>query len=73
MKLFAKKQNYPEFPKEDHVPVLRCSICNGERVLCAKNISTGKLYEIMLVRSDDELAEYCKANAIDPESIEKVY
>ena len=36
-------------------PVLRCSICTGEKVAGFKNIHTGKFEEVMLIRNDKEL------------------
>ena len=74
VKLFERrKTEYPKFPDGDHVPVLKCSICTGEQVLCAKDINTGKLHELMLIRSPKDLEGFCEANSINAESIEKVY
>ena len=68
-----KKKDLPRFPEGDYKPVQRCSICTGERVLCARERSTGKIHELMLIRSDDELEDFCRANAIAPESVRRIY
>ena len=60
-------------PQGDYAPVLRCSICTGEQVLCAKELSTGKLLELMLIRSPGQLEGFCAANGISPDDVEKVY
>jgi len=74
MGLFSKKKTeYPKMPQGDYVPVLRCSICTGEQVLCAKERSTGKLLELMLIKSPAQLDGFCDANGISLEDIEKVY
>lgn len=74
MKLFEKrKTEYPKFPQGDLVPVLRCSICTGEQILCAKDVQSGELHELMLVRSPQDIEGFCEANSILPESITKVY
>ena len=74
MGLFGhKKREYPTMPQGDYVPVLRCSICTGEQTLCAKDIKTGALHELMLIRTPDELEGFCAANGFDAASIEKVY
>lgn len=74
MALFGKKKTeYPKFPEGDCKPVLRCSICTGEQVLCAKDTRTGHLSELMLIRTPGELEGFCEANHIPLESIEKVY
>lgn len=67
----SRKSKIPVIPK-DGEPVLRCSICTGEQVLCVDN-GSGELAEIMLIRSPGELAEVCKANGLDPATIRKVY
>ena len=54
--MFGKKKKLKaEFDRENQKPVLRCSICTGEKVAGFKNIHTGKFEEVMLIRSDEEL------------------
>ena len=54
--MFGKKKKLKaEFDREHQKPVLRCSICTGEKVAGFKNIHTGKFEEVMLIRSDKEL------------------
>lgn len=74
MGLFAKKK--PDFPKIDAVkyePVLRCSICTGEQVLCIIDRETRDMKELLLITSPKLLAEICEFNGLDPESIRKIY
>ena len=74
MGLFSKKTSeYPKMPQGDYVPVLRCSICTGEQVLCAKEKHGSHLHEIMLIKSPDELEGFCEANGIRMDQIEKIY
>lgn len=47
-----------EYDKENWRPVLRCSICNGERVAGFKNIHTGQFREESFIRSDEELEAF---------------
>lgn len=37
---------------------MKCSICNGERVVGFKDIHTGKFEEVMFVRTDSDLEEF---------------
>lgn len=54
--MFGKKKKLKvEFDRETQKPVLRCSICTGEKVAGFKNIHTDKFEEVMLIRSDEEL------------------
>ena len=74
MGLFSKKKSeFPKMPAGDYEPVLRCSICTGEQVLCAKDRQTGKLLEIMLIKSPAELEGFCAANGISAAEIGKIY
>lgn len=73
MGLFSKKKTeYPKIP-EGCEPVLRCSICTGEQTLCAADLETGKLHELMLIRSPDELEGFCARNGLSSEDIKRVY
>jgi hypothetical protein len=67
-----KKSDIPVLP-EGGEPVLRCSICTGEQTLCIREAGSGRLKEIMLIRSPGELEEVCRANGIDPAQVPKVY
>ena len=74
MGLFSKKKSeYPKMPQGDYVPVVRCSICTGEQVLCAKERNSGKLIELMLIKNPAQLEGFCAENGISPEDIEKIY
>lgn len=74
MGLFSKKKReYPAMPEGDFEPVLRCSICTGEQVLCARDKETGELQEIMLIRTPDDLAGFCDANGMAAADVQKIY
>ena len=46
------------YDKEKQIPILKCSICNGERVAGFKDTHTGKFEEVMFIRNDKDLAEF---------------
>ena len=74
MKLFNKKsEDIPHISLEESVPVLRCSICTGEQVLCSKDRKTGQLTELMLIRKPSDLFDFCNANGISAEDVQKIY
>lgn len=41
-----------------YLPVIRCSICNGEQVAGFKDKRTGQFTEVMLIRNDKDLEEF---------------
>ena len=76
MKLFEKKTPEPELPPfdlEDCEPVIRASICTGEKVACMREKASGKLHEVMLIRTEDDRAEFCRRYGLKPEQIKTVY
>ena len=79
MSLFKKKTQptapsiLGEFPEEDYEPVIRASICTGEKTACMRDRATGKLHEIMLVRTEEDLDAFCRMCEGKKESIRTVY
>ena len=72
MRLFKKKATVLTYDKEKKKPVIKSSLCNGEQVACFKDIDTGKIEEVMLIKSTADL-DYFKAMYEITEEIEKVY
>lgn len=59
--LFGKKKQTAEkisFDPRTQRAVLRCGICTGEQVAGFRNIQTGKFEEVMLIRNDEDLAQF---------------
>lgn len=69
----AKAPDPPLFSLEEYEPVIRCSICTGEQVLCMRSRETGKLREVQLLRSEADLDDFCRRYSLTPEQIRKVY
>ena len=55
---FKKKPKMLTYDKDNKKPVIRASICNGEMVAGFQDIHTGAFEEVMLVRSDAEIADF---------------
>ena len=72
MGLFKKKTVTKTYDKENKTPVLKASRCNGEQVAGFKDIHTGRIEEIMLIKNRADLDSFKKMYGIDGE-IEKVY
>ena len=57
--MFGKKKIIKlDYDKETLTPVIRCSICTGERVAGFKDIHTGKFREVMLLRNENDLIDF---------------
>ena len=77
MKLFGKKKE-PEPPATQFdpaafEPVIRSSICTGERVACMRERDTGRLHELMLIRTDEDLQRFCRAYRLEAKNVRTVY
>ena len=58
MGLFKKKIMKKTYDWEHMKPVIRASICTGEKVAEFKDIRTGKIEEIMLIRLPEDLERF---------------
>ena len=72
MGIFKKKSIVKSYDKENKRPVIKASICNGEQVAGLKDIHTGKIEEVMLIRSQADLENFKAMYGID-EAITKEY
>lgn len=72
MGLFKKEKTTKTYNKENQKPVIKASICNGEQVAGFKDIHTGKIEEVMLLKSPEDLKAFKKMYGIE-EEIAKEY
>lgn len=71
MGLFKKKKTQQSYDKENKKPVIKASICNGEQVAGFKDIHTGKIEEIMLIKSLVDLEHFKVMYGIDEEIVKE--
>ena len=69
---FKKKREIKTYDRENLRPVIKASICNGEQIAGFQDIHTGAFEEVMLIRGDDDLAEFMRMYGIEGK-IEKIY
>lgn len=72
MGLFKKKTTVKTYDKENKKPIIKASICNGEQVAGFKDIRTGRIEEIMLIKKPADIEDFKKMYGINGD-IEKVY
>ena len=71
MGLFKKKVLVQTYDKENKKPVIKSSICNGEQVAGFKDIRTGKMEEIMLIKNTADLERFKAMYGITEEIIKE--
>ncbi len=72
MGLFKKKITVQSYDRENKKPVIRASICTGEQVAGFKDIHTGKIEEVMLIKGPADLERFKEMYGIE-EKITKEY
>lgn len=70
---FKKKQETRTYDKESQKPMIRSSICTGEKVAGFQDIHTGKFTEIMLIRTSGDLEEFRHLYGIGEDDISTQY
>ena len=73
MRIFRKKESYSkiEYDKERQIPVIKCSICNGEKVAGFKDKQTGHFIDVMLIKTEKDIDIFKDTYGLD--SITKEY
>ena len=56
--MFHKKPGKETYNKETQKPVIRSSMCNGEKVAGFRDIKTGKFTEVMLIQNSKDMDEF---------------
>lgn len=72
MGLFKKKFVAKSYDNENMRPVIKANIYNGEQVAGFKNMNTGKIEEVMLIKTPEDLASFKNMYGIN-EEITKEY
>lgn len=66
----AKGQAYDRTGKK---PVIRASICTGEKVAGFREENTGHVEELMLIRGEKDLEEFMALYGVKREEIETIW
>ena len=69
--MFRRKQVKESYDRENQRPVIRASICTGEKVAGFKDIHTGKFMEVMVIRDSKDMEEFTSKYDISPSDIKK--
>lgn len=69
--MFGKKKVTRTYNRESQMPVIRASICTGERVAGFKDIHTGRFIEIMVIRNDKDMEKFLNEYGIYQDDIKK--
>lgn len=66
-----KQERQEEFDRTGKYPVIRASICTGEKVAGFKNTADGRFEEVMVIRNDGDLKQFLQLYGVDEHEIKK--
>ena len=66
-----KKHTILLYDKTGKIPVIRSSICTGERVAGFKDPVSGKFDELMLIRNGNDLTDFLSLYQVDESDIQR--
>ena len=69
--LFRRKRETRTYDRETQKPVIRASICTGERVAGFRDDRTGRFEELMLIRDEADLREFLARYSVDPAQLRR--
>lgn len=70
--MFGKKKKTKKtipYDPERQIPVIRSSICTGEKTAGFEDRGTGKFEDLMLITSEEDLKKFCSSYGVNPEDI----
>ena len=71
--MFGKKKVNPiPYDAEKEWPAVKTSICTGERVAGFQDKVSRKFRDAMLIRSDKELAAFCREYGVTEDELKKI-
>lgn len=71
--LFGKKTEVKTFNREERYPMIRSSICTGEKVAGFKRRDNGKFEEIMLIRDEKDMEKFLTMYGIGRDEVKTEY
>ena len=71
--MFRRKREKKTFDRTAKKPVIRSSICTGEKVAGFRDLRTGRFTEIMLIRTPGDLEEFRRLYGIGERELSTQY
>lgn len=60
-----KKNNKITYDKETEVPVIKSSICTGEKTAGFMEINGGRYHDVILIKNESDIEEFKAACGVD--------
>lgn len=66
-----KEKQTEDYDKTGKIPVIRASICTGEKVAGFKEAKTGRFEDLMVIRGEKDLQTFLTRYGVKEEEIKK--
>ena len=70
--MFKGKKSAATYDRSRYEPSIRVSICTGEQVAGFRDKQSGRFEEIMLLRNERDLEDFCRLYSVDT-PIRRIY
>ena len=70
--MWKKRSVSVTYDRERYQPAVKTSICTGERVAGLIEKDTRKFHDIRLIRSDKELAAFCREYGVTEDELKRI-
>lgn len=67
----GKRKKSESYDRDKQIPVIRASICTGEKVAGFKEKATGKFEDVMLIRNERDLQDFCAQYGVAESEVKK--
>ncbi len=72
-KRLEKRLEQKSYDRDKKEPVIRSSICTGERVAGFIDKETGKFEDILLLRTEADLELFCAMYGVEKRAVKTIY
>lgn len=72
-KRLEKRLEQKSYDRDKKEPVIRSSICTGERVAGFRDKETGKFEDILLLRTEADLERFCAMYGVEKRAVKTIY
>lgn len=66
-----EKKGKTDYDRTGKIPVIRASICTGERVAGFKDEKTGRFEDLMVIRGERDLQDFLRQYGVEEDEMKK--
>lgn len=71
--MFRNRKKIPPYDRTGKEPIIRSSICTGEKTAGYRELATGRFVEVMCIRNDKDLQQFLSMYGFRKEELKYEY